>query len=366
MRPQVLQVSVPAAKSERYCHAARFLLMDENGVSGLAMHWPESCPIKAAMKDFAQLFNHTSKAVEDKTYDLPPEPLVRRILDQIPDRPACDQLAQKYTDCRECPHASAERASFVRALRRLAESGITFLQRRASAEPKERAGPSKARKSAPAQASSAPLPLGPSAAPQSGSAGQSAAAASSSSSDPRRVQPGKRARPACSSAGDPLAALADAAGDAKRMPTSLGAPPPPQPSAALPALALCGARHNSCSSSLASSPEHEYAPPQLAPHQSMAAMQIAAPHPATMGAVVEGLATLTSDMSDEVKSAALSWCLRRGMSAFLAALPLQPSGLQASVLRRRVEAVERGPARPTATTHSAVKQEEPAQATPPL
>lgn len=229
------------------------------------MHWPESCPIKAAMKDFAQLFNHTSKAVEDKTYDLPPEPLVRRILDQILDRPACDQLAQKYTDCRECPHASAERASFVRALRRLAESGITFLQRRASAQPKERAGPSKARKSAPAQASSAPLPLGPSAAPQSGSAGQSAAAASSSSSDPRRVQPGKRARPACSSAGDPLAALADAAGDAKRMPTSLGAPPPPQPSAALPALALCGARHNSCSSSLASSPEHEYAPPQLVP-----------------------------------------------------------------------------------------------------
>ena len=132
------------------------------------MHWPESCPIKAAMKDFAQLFNHTSKAVEDKTYDLPPEPLVRRILDQIPDRPACDQLAQKYTDCRECPHASAERASFVRALRRLAESGITFLQRRASAEPKERAGPSKARKSAPAQASSAPLPPGPSAAPPAG------------------------------------------------------------------------------------------------------------------------------------------------------------------------------------------------------
>ena len=57
---------------------------------------------------------------------------------------------------------------------------------------------------------------------------------------------------------------------------------------------------------------------------------------------------------------------QRPSQAFLAALPLQPGGLQASVLRRRVEAVERGPARPTATTHSAVKQEEPAQATPPL
>ena len=143
------------------------------------------------MRDFAQLFDHTSKAVENETWELPPEPLVLRILDQIPDRPACDQLVQRYTDCRECPDEQSKRISVVRALRRLAESGITFLQRCVPDDaPKGKAGSAQATQATPGGRTGPPVLPSP---VQSCSA-SAFVAGGHLGEDQRRAQRGKRAR----------------------------------------------------------------------------------------------------------------------------------------------------------------------------
>ena len=157
----------------------------------MPLRWPEKCPVRAAMRDFAQLFDHTSKAVENETWELPPEPLVLRILDQIPDRPACDQLVQRYTDCRECPDEQSKRISVVRALRRLAESGITFLQRCVSDDaPKGKAGSAQATQATPGGRTGPPVLPSP---VQSCSA-SAFVAGGHLGEDQRRAQRGKRAR----------------------------------------------------------------------------------------------------------------------------------------------------------------------------
>ncbi|EOD40122.1 hypothetical protein EMIHUDRAFT_222969 [Emiliania huxleyi CCMP1516] len=167
------------------------------------------------MRDFAQLFDHTSKAVENETWELPPEPLVLRILGQIPDRPACDQLVQRYTDCRECPDEQSKRISVVRALRRLAESGITFLQRCVSDDaPKGKAGSAQATQATPGGRTGPPVLPSP---VQSCSA-SAFVAWGHLGEDQRRAQRGKRAR-ASGSTGADLGLLADAADDAQRMPS---------------------------------------------------------------------------------------------------------------------------------------------------
>lgn len=91
------------------------------------------CPIEvafSAMRDWAQLLSHASEEERAETWELPPEPLFRRIFDNLGDRPACAVLRETYHTCAESKQA---RCKFVRGLKRLAESGIAYLQRHLSA-----------------------------------------------------------------------------------------------------------------------------------------------------------------------------------------------------------------------------------------